>query len=197
MEKGSQNEPLKQRPSPIPGRTRMTLGIWGPKDATPRHFLRRCAYCSTRPNKPNFTIELPRTANARLDTRQCRIKRPGLGSEEESSGVVRFHLKPPTSGDAHGFARLIHERPPVLARANETTPLGPFSAGKGKKKSGFKRRREARKEGRRLCISFFWRHASCLFRLTLLVQRLHERIAGWRYEILAPSLGGEALLPQD
>lgn len=109
----------------------MTLGIWGARDATPWQFLRRCAYNSTRPNKLNFTFELPRAANPKLDTQQCRVKRPrrraktpGLGSEGESSGVVPFHLKPPTSGDAHGLARLIHERPPVLARANETTPLG-------------------------------------------------------------------------
>lgn len=35
--------------------------------------------------------------------------------------MVSFHLKPPMSGDGHGVQKMLHTKPPVLARANETT----------------------------------------------------------------------------
>lgn len=162
MEKGSQNEPLKRGPSPILGRTRMTLaGHLGSRSCDtikPWHFLRRCAYSSTGPKKLNFTSELPRSADARLDTRQCRIKRPRTRAKTPGllrRGVFRggaVSLETSNVGRRAWVCEMIHEKASCSSTDKRNNAVGGHFW--LEKTSGLRRRREARKEGRRNCHFF-------------------------------------------
>lgn len=78
--------------------------------------------------------------------------------------MVPFHLKPPTSGDAHGVQHVTREAP-VLARPNETTGLQ-VAAG---------RSRSEEKANKTAFAAFFFLFCQLVFRLTLLMQSLHDQ----------------------
>lgn len=130
MEKGSQNEPLKQRPSPILGRTRMTLaweghlGTQSCDTIKPWPFLRRCAYSSTGPNKLNFTIELPRRSNARLDTRQCRISEDSRAAQKRSLRGGAVSLETSNVGRRAWVCEMIHEKASCSSTGKRNKAVG-------------------------------------------------------------------------
>lgn len=155
----------------------------------PWHFLRRCAYSSTRPEKLNFTSELPRSADARLDTRQCRIKRPRTRAKTPGllrRGVLRggaVSLETSNVGRRAWVCEMIHEKASCSSTGKRNNAVGGHLW--LEKTSGFRRRGEARKEGRRELHFFPLATCQLLVSIDALGAEAPRRIAGLRYEILA------------
>lgn len=108
-------------------------GTWGPKSCDtikPWPFLRRCAYSSTRPRKLNFTIELPRSADARLDTRQCRIKRPRTRAKKTRAAQKRsfrggaVSLETSNVGRRAWVCEMIHEKASCSSTGKRNNAVG-------------------------------------------------------------------------
>jgi hypothetical protein len=100
------------------------LGTQSCDTIKPWPFLRRCAYSSTGPNKLNFTIELPRRSNARLDTRQCRISEDSRAAQKRSLRGGAVSLETSNVGRRAWVCEMIHEKASCSSTGKRNKAVG-------------------------------------------------------------------------